>query len=217
MAFNGSPDPIMCAVKSWLRPYPGPSASSKFCRSLSSRSKTTPSSKFPAALWIVALPDPSILRFEKVSAQSLTLACPRILAEIDDTGLDLEFLEQVFIRRMSAYKALLLQAPNPTTGFWTGATTDRQAGGAAENISQYWMIDFLAADFAETPAAGTLRLAEALKRAIKANPSLGVKGEIGSAVTLAKNALSGKQTSVTDFCNHFGFSLSTQQSVIAQL
>lgn len=140
-----------------------------------------------------------------------------ILAEIDETGLDLEFLEQVFIRRMSAYKALLLQHENPSSGFWSGVATDKQAGGAAENISLYWMIDFLAADFSETPAAGTRRLAEALKRAIRANPSIEAKEQIASAVTLAKTAFSGKQTSITDFCNHFGFSVSTRQSVIAQL
>lgn len=140
-----------------------------------------------------------------------------ILAEIDESGLDLEFLEQVFIRRMSAYKALLLEHPNPTSGFWSGTATDRQAGGSAENISQYWMTEFLTADFAETPAAGTRRLAEALKKAIKGNPNLDVKSEIAAAVTLAKTAFSGKQTSVDDFCAHFGFSVSTQQSIIAQL
>ena len=81
-----------------------------------------------------------------------------ILAEIDDDGLDVEFLEQVFIKRLSAYKALLLAHPSPSAGFWTGSATDRQAGGAAENISDYWLGDFLDADFAETPAAGTQRL-----------------------------------------------------------
>lgn len=140
-----------------------------------------------------------------------------ILAEIDESGLDLEFLEQVFIRRMSAYKALLLQDANPTTGFWSGVATDRQAGGAAENISQYWIIDFLKADFSETPAAGTRRLAEALKKAIRANPNLDTKTEIAAAVTLARTAFANKQTSINDFCKHFGFSVSTQQSVVAQL
>lgn len=140
-----------------------------------------------------------------------------ILAEIGGSGLELEFLEQVFIRRLAAYKALLLEDQNPNTGFWSGLVTDRQAGGTAENISHYWMADFLTADFSDTPAAGTRRLAEALKKAIKSNPNLDVKSEIASAVTLAKTAFSGKQTSVEDFCKHFGFSVSTQQSVIAQL
>jgi hypothetical protein len=140
-----------------------------------------------------------------------------ILAEIDASGLDLQFLEQVFIRRLFAYKALLLEHQNPSSGFWSGMVTDRQAGGTAENISHYWMTDFLTADFSETPAAGTRRLAEALKKAIKANPSLDVKSEIASAVTLAKTAFSGKQTSVNDFCSYFGFSNSTQQSIVGQL
>ena len=140
-----------------------------------------------------------------------------ILAEIDASGLDLQFLEQVFIRRMSAYKALLLEHQNPSSGFWTGIATDRQAGGAPENISHYWITDFLTADFAETPAAGTRRLAEALKNVIKGNPNLDVKNEIASAVTLAKTAFSGKQTSVNEFCTYFGFSTSTQQSIVSIL
>ena len=140
-----------------------------------------------------------------------------ILAQIAKTGLDLEFLDQVFIRRMAAYKALLLEDQNLMTGFWTGIATDRQAGGDAENISRYWITDFLSADFSETPAAGTRRLAEALKKAIKSNPNIDVKKEIASAATLAKNAFSGKQTSIIQFCEHFGFGVSTQQSVIAQL
>ena len=118
---------------------------------------------------------------------------------------------------MSAYKALLVEHKNPAAGFWAGVATDRQAGGSAENISNYWISDFLAADFSETPAAGTRRLAEALKKAIKANPSLEVKSEIASAVSLAKGVFSGKQISIREFCDHFGFSRPTKETVLNQI
>lgn len=140
-----------------------------------------------------------------------------ILAEIGESGLDLQFLEQVFIRRMSAYKAMLLEHENPNAGFWTGAATDRQAGGSAENISQYWITDFLNADFSETPAAGTRRLADALKKAIKANPNIEAKSQIAAAVTLATSVMSNQSTTISDFCDHFGFSTNTKSAVINQL
>ena len=78
---------------------------------------------------------------------------------------------------------------------------DRQAGGSAENISNYWITDFLSADFTDTPAAGTRRLAEALKKAAKLSPNLDVKSEIASAASLAAGALAGQQTSIDAFCS----------------
>lgn len=140
-----------------------------------------------------------------------------ILAEIADDGLDVEFLEQVFIKKMSAYKAVLIEAQDPPSAYWDGYATDRQAGGSPENISSYWLDDFLTADFKETPKAGTRRLAEALKKAAKANPVLSVKSEIASAVSLAPGALANKVTSIDEFCDHFGLSDDTRDSIINQL
>ncbi len=141
-----------------------------------------------------------------------------ILAELDVNGLAVEFLEQVFIKRMSAYKALLLDDPKPSpSGFWNGKATDRQAGGSAENISDYWMSSFLNADFAETPAQGTRRLVAALKHAIKKNPNLDVKSQIASATTVAQNVFKNKQTSIREFCDYFGFSEATKQTIKSQL
>lgn len=140
-----------------------------------------------------------------------------ILAEVSDKGLGVEFLEQVFIRRMTAYKALMLDHQNPSAGFWSGMATDRQAGGEAENISNYWIADFLSADFSETPAAGTRRLADALKSAVKKNPSIQVKTEIAAAVSLAGSIFSEKITSIDEFCDHFGFSQATRQTIINEL
>lgn len=140
-----------------------------------------------------------------------------VLAEVASSGFDVKFLEQVFIKRLSSYKALLLEHATPANGFWSGSATDRQAGGAGENISEYWLNDFLDADFSETPAAGTRRLANALKQAIKANPSLTSKGEIASASSLAASVFKGKTTSIKAFCQHFGFSIGTVQTIQAHL
>lgn len=140
-----------------------------------------------------------------------------ILAEVEEGGLGVEYLERVFIKKMSSYKAVLLHDKNPAAEFWQGWVTDRQAGGGAENISSYWLKDFLNADFAETPQVATRRLAEALKKAIKANPNIDVKTEIASAISLAPGAMQGKQTSIAQFCDHFGFSEDSKLTIQTQL
>lgn len=140
-----------------------------------------------------------------------------ILAEVDANGLDVAFLEQVFIKQMSAYKSVLLEDVHPPSHYWSGFATDRQAGSAPENISSYWIDDFLLADFAETPKAGTRRLADALKGAVKANPDLTIKGEIAAAVSLAESVFKGKLLSIEDFCKHFGLSKQATDSIVNQL
>ena len=140
-----------------------------------------------------------------------------IMADIDANGLDVKFLKQVFIKRMTAYKALMIEDSSPATTFWIGTATDRQAGGSPENISSYWLDDFLEADFSETPKAGTRRLAEALKKAVRANPVLSIKAEIAAAVSLAPSVFKNKTISIDQFCNHFGLSIDAQDSIKSQL
>lgn len=140
-----------------------------------------------------------------------------ILAQVEGGGLDVAFLKEVFIKNMSAYKALQIEHQNPLAGFWNAMATDRQAGGSAENISNYWITDFLAARFTDTSEWGTRRLAEALRKAAKVSPNLDVKSEIASAASLAAGAFAGQQTSIDAFCQHFGFSNATRETVINQL
>jgi hypothetical protein len=136
-----------------------------------------------------------------------------VLADASSGGLAVAFLEQVFIKRLSSYKALRVEHENPAAGFWKGVATDRQAGQSGEHISEYWLKEFLNADFAETPAQGTRRLAQALKDAIKANPSLAVKTEIAHASSLAPAVFQGKSLTINDFCVHFGFSSAAKETI----
>ncbi len=136
-----------------------------------------------------------------------------VLADASSGGLAVAFLEQVFIKRLSSYKALRIEHENPGSGFWKGIATDRQAGQSGEHISEYWLKDFLNADFAETPAQGTRRLAQALKDAVKKNPSLAVKTEIAHASSLAPAVFGGKSLTIGDFCNHFGLSTAAKETI----
>ncbi|MEY4237900.1 MAG: hypothetical protein RL339_501 [Pseudomonadota bacterium] len=140
-----------------------------------------------------------------------------ILAEVDESGLDVAYLERVFIKKTSSYKAVIFSDEDPQSGFWKGSATDRQAGGEAENISSYWLHDFLNADFAETPKAATKRLAEALKKAMRANPSIDVKSEIAASISLAPAVFAHKTISAEQYCDHFGFSKNTKDSIIVQM
>ncbi|WRH77183.1 MAG: hypothetical protein RSE16_06900 [Sphingobium sp.] len=140
-----------------------------------------------------------------------------IRADTSSGSLDVEFLEEVFIKRLSSYKAALFEHPSPASGFWTGTATDRQAGQSGEHISEYWLKEFLNADFSETPEQGTGRLATALKDALKTNPSASVKSEIAHASSLASAVFRGKVMSIADFCKHFGFSNAAQDAVKAAL
>lgn len=140
-----------------------------------------------------------------------------ILADTTSGSLDVEFLEQVFIKRLTSYKAAMVQHPSPPEGFWKGIATDRQAGRAGEHISEYWLKDFLNADFSETPAHGTRRLATALKEAMRSSPNLSVKSEIAHASSLAHAVFQGKPVSIEGFCKHFGLSETAEETIKAAL
>jgi hypothetical protein len=136
-----------------------------------------------------------------------------IRADTTSGDLDIEFLPEVFIKRLSSYKAAMFEHASPPDGFWRGVATDRQAGQSGEHISEYWLRDFLSADFSETPAQGTRRLAKALKDAMKSNPSLSVKSEIAHASSLASAVFNNKPLTIKSFCDHFGLSVAAQDTI----
>jgi hypothetical protein len=111
----------------------------------------------------------------------------------------------------------MFEHPSPPSGFWKGIATDRQAGQSGEHISDYWLKEFLNADFSETPAQGTRRLATALKDALKSNTSASVKTEIAHASSLASAVFQTKALTIEDFCKHFGLSDAAKDAVKAAL
>jgi hypothetical protein len=139
-----------------------------------------------------------------------------ILAEENRHQLTVEFLERVFMKSATAYKAAAYTDRSLSAGFWSGRATDKQINSREINVSNYWILDFLASDFRTTAAAGTRRLAICLKSALTSSDSLSVKGEITAAVTLAKN-LAGQRTSIADFIDKFGLSKKAAQLITAVL
>lgn len=138
-----------------------------------------------------------------------------ILAEEGSDGLTVQFLEKVFMKSATTYKAALYEDKALDGGFWNGRAVDKQINHGVQAISHYWINHFLASDFRATSAHGTRRLAVALLAATKgASPA--AQQELVAAAKLAP-ALAGKATSIEKFCGRFGLSEEAQQAIRDQL
>lgn len=139
-----------------------------------------------------------------------------ILAEESQTSLRVEFLEKVFMRNALAFKAALYTGQSFDADFWTGKAVDKQVNPQTVAISGYWIREFLLSDFSTTSAAGTRRLATALREAMQSTDNLGVKEEISAAARLARN-LANQMISIEDFGDRFGLSAEAKDAVSRQL
>lgn len=97
-----------------------------------------------------------------------------VLARGTAQGLSVEFLQQVFMKSAKAYKSAIYVSDSLVGGFWDGRAVDRQITGSRE-ISDYWIIDFLASALRTTGPAGTKRMAIALREATRAAEGLGTR------------------------------------------
>jgi hypothetical protein len=108
-----------------------------------------------------------------------------IVAQENADDLDVEFIERIFMKNAKTYKCAVYSSESIERGFWEGRAVDRQVSGATE-LSHYWTRDFLASELRTTSAAGTRRLAQALKSAIDAAPTDEVRQELVAATTVLR-------------------------------
>jgi hypothetical protein len=127
-----------------------------------------------------------------------------ILADENQTALTVEFLERVFMKSKYSYKAVSYRGRSLEGDFWSGRATDKQINPSNGDISNYWIVEFLASEFSITPAAGTRRLAVALRDAAK-KADIEVKTELAAATTLASR-LKGQRLNIDEFEQRFGLS-----------
>jgi hypothetical protein len=139
-----------------------------------------------------------------------------ILAEVRGRGLDVAFIEKIFLKRAHAYKAVLYRGTNPQEHFWDGLAIDKQTSERWDQLANYWIHGFLSSDFRTTSEAGTRRLAGALKEALDHAPTPEVKQEVISAATLAPGR-DGHVVSITDFLVDLHLSDEAQRCILAQL
>lgn len=118
-----------------------------------------------------------------------------ILAEAGQQGLNVEYLEKVFMKNSKKYKAAVYEDDSPDDKYWKGRVGDLQINDdGLRSISDYWVIDFLASTCKTTAKAGSARTAKGMRSAVKSADDPKVKSELVSAATLAPN-LNGTKVS----------------------
>jgi len=138
-----------------------------------------------------------------------------IYVDEDSKKLTVEFLERVFMKNKSSYKAVAYRDVSHKAGFWNGRAIDKQLNNPAGEFSNYWILDFLSSQLTVTAAAGTRRLANALRNAAK-NADLDTKQEIVAAATLAAG-LKGQRLSIEEFADRFSLSQKARAAISAEL
>jgi hypothetical protein len=139
-----------------------------------------------------------------------------ILAEEKRTGLTVAFLERVFMKSATSYKAAVYQDESLKAGFWLGSAVDKQINSSVNELSAYWIFDFLDSSFRITPAAGTRRLAAALRNAARSATDVVIKSEIAAAVTLA-GGFAGRKISINEFASSMNLSREATTAIVQQL
>lgn len=127
-----------------------------------------------------------------------------IAAEERDGSLTVQFLERVFMRNAKSYKSVIYRTPTLADGMWEGKAIDRQISGAQE-VSEYWIRDFLMSQLRTTSKAGTKRFARALRDAVRSADDLSIRQELISAVTLMRRQ-DGKRVSAASLLSRLQLS-----------
>lgn len=128
-----------------------------------------------------------------------------VLAEAKKGGLSVKFLKRVFMRSSKSYKAVTYNATSLSAGLWSGKAVDKQINNPLQDISNYWIRDFLDSNLKVTGAAGTMRLAKVLRQVSTSTSPLSLKAEIRAAAVLAAG-LKGQKLSAEDFIKKFSLS-----------
>jgi hypothetical protein len=111
---------------------------------------------------------------------------------------DLAFVKHVFMKNLRTYKSVLYHCTSIDAGFWNGGAVDKQTD---RELSDYWIRDFLASDYRTTAAAGTRRLASAVKRAVtSAGLSDAAREELWGVARMLRN-MNGQRISVDSVCD----------------
>lgn len=135
-----------------------------------------------------------------------------ILAEEKGEELNVQFLERVFMKSATSYKAAVYRDSSLIAGFWKGRAVDRQINDRVTQTAAYWITDFLASDLEVTAAAGTRRFAIALRNAARSTADVAIKSEIAAAVTLAKS-LKGRRASILGFEDQMNLSERARRAI----
>ncbi len=139
-----------------------------------------------------------------------------VVAERASDKLTVQFVDQVFLKSAYSYKAATYLSDGKPDELWFGHVVDKQINHGNKSVSDYWIVDFLRSELSTTSAAGTKRLANAIKAAIASTTDIAVKGQITAAAQLAAT-LPGKAMTIAKFCESFSFSPETTQAILSKV
>jgi hypothetical protein len=135
-----------------------------------------------------------------------------ILAQEMEKGLTVEFLERIFMKSATSYKAAVYSGKSHDHDFWKGKAGDKQINSAESYIASYWIRDFLHSDFLTPGEAGTRRFASAVREAMNRSTDTKTKEEI-TALSRLLPGLKGKVASAKGILDRFQVSEDTQQQI----
>jgi hypothetical protein len=139
-----------------------------------------------------------------------------VIAEEHHTGLNIEFLERVFMKSAFAYKSALYEDRLNDRAFWQGMAVDRQISGGLKELSDYWIREFLVSELSTTSAAGTRRIAVALRSATQAASTVELRHELIAAATILRNQ-HGRTTTGDQLIERLGLSEGASDALRRQL
>ncbi len=134
-----------------------------------------------------------------------------VIAEEAQRHLTLTFIERVFMKNAHSYKSASYRTSDLATGLWDGVAVDRQIEGLRE-LSHYWIDAFLESELRSTPAAGTKRLANALRQATTKVASQAVRAEL-VAVSQLLSAANGRRLSPETVCTNMNLSEAAREAL----
>lgn len=136
-----------------------------------------------------------------------------VLAELSGQQLHIEFVERIFMRNSSSYKAALYKGVSLASDFWDGAAVDKQIAGTSGAVANYWVKNFLLSDLKTTSASGSRMLATVLRKASSdKKASLVVKRELSNAVGLIGN-LKGARISLAGVMDRYSLTEATRDVI----
>ena len=134
-----------------------------------------------------------------------------IVAQERAQQLTVEFIERVFMKNAKTYKSAFYSSDSLERGFWDGRAIDRQSSSSRE-LSDYWIREFLISELRTTAAAGTKRLATALRDAVRSNDDLEVRQELIAAASLMRGQ-HGRRRSARQIIGQLGLSAAAMASL----
>lgn len=135
-----------------------------------------------------------------------------ILAEELEKGLNVAFLERVFMKSATSYKAAVYTGKSHDHDFWKDKAGDKQINSAESYIAGYWIKEFLQSDFLTPGEAGTRRFASAVRDAMNGAGDAEIKDEIASLCRLLPG-MKGKVVSAKNLLSHFQLLAKTQDRI----